>query len=230
MADAARRDGAFRITAVVPYLGYARQDRRVSPGEAVGARVIADMIHSKFDRLITVDLHEQSLEGFFSIPVEHLSAVSLLAETLQKNLPENPVLVAPDLGASKLVNKYAEILDLPVVYLYKVRKSGKEVSVRNIVGEVKGFSPILVDDMISTGGTMVKGVEALLSKQCRTDVILVASHGLFVGRELDRLSELPVNRIIVTDSISQQNRSLNFSLEVAGLQEMIADTIIRLHE
>lgn len=229
LSDAVRREGAFRVTAVVPYLGYARQDRRSCPGEPVGARVIADILNSGFDRLITVDLHEQSLEGFFSIPVEHLSAVSLLAQALQKNLPDKPVLVAPDLGASKLANKYAEILDLPVAYLYKIRKSGGEVSVRNIVGEVKGLSPILVDDMISTGGTMVKGIEALLSENCLPEVILAASHGLFVGKATEILKEFPLKKVIVTDSISQENRPPKIAIEVAELQTLIAETIVRLH-
>jgi ribose-phosphate pyrophosphokinase len=230
LSDAVRREGAFRVTAVIPYLGYSRQDRRSCSGEPVGARVIADILNSGFDRLITVDLHKQSLEGFFAIPVEHLSAVSLLAQTLQKNLPANPVLVAPDLGAAKLVNQYAEILDLPVAYLYKVRKSGKEVSVRSIVGNINGFSPILVDDMISTGGTMMKGVEALLAGHCLPDVTLVASHGLFVGKAMENLEKLPLKKVIVTDSISQENRPLEIAIEVAGLQLLIAETITRLHE
>jgi ribose-phosphate pyrophosphokinase len=140
------------------------------------------------DRIVTVDLHKPTMEGFFSVPVEHLSAIELIAENLKKILPENPVLVAPDLGAAKLANTYADILNIPVAYIYKVRESGDKVSIRNIVGDVAGYSPILVDDMISTAGTMIKAMEALLFQKCRPEINLVATHGLFVGDGPSKIS------------------------------------------
>ncbi len=228
MADAARRAGAAQVTGVIPYMGYARQDRRITTGEPVGGRVAADMLSTFLDRIVSVDLHKSTFEGFFSCPVEHLSAISLLAETIKETLPKNPVLVAPDLGAAKLVNTWADILDIPVAYIYKVRESGDKVTVRNIVGNVDGCSPILVDDMISTAGTMVKAMQALLSQSCRPDITLIATHGLFVGEGPEKILSFPVSRIIVTDSIMQTEKQLDLPVQVAGLKRLLANAIKKL--
>ncbi len=229
LADASRRGGASRITGVVPYFGYARQDRRTARGEPVGGRVAANLLSTGLDRLVTVDLHKPTLEGFFSFPVEHLSAIELLAATLKKSLPEKPVLVAPDLGAAKLANAFADILDIPVAYIYKVRESGEKVSVRNVVGDIAGTCPIIVDDMISTAGTMVKAAEALLVRICRPEITLVATHGLFVGDGPLRIGGLPVLKAIVTDSIPQDPKNFPFPLEVASLKNLVANSIKRLN-
>jgi ribose-phosphate pyrophosphokinase len=138
LADACRRDGASSITAVVPYFGYARQDRRTGRS-AIGGRAVAAMIESAgIDRVVAVDLHSASVEGFFDIPVEHLSAVPLLAERLRGSLIENSVIVAPDLGAAKLAARYASILGLPVAIVQKKRVSGTAVTVHGILGDVEG--------------------------------------------------------------------------------------------
>ncbi len=229
LSDAARRSGAAHITGVIPYLGYARQDRRSAQGEPVGGRVVANILSIGLDRIISVDLHKPTLEGFFSVPVEHLSAIELIAETLKKSLPDNPVLVAPDLGAAKLANTYADILDIPVAYIYKVRETGDKVSIRNIVGDVSGYSPILVDDMISTAGTMIRAMEALIAQKCRPEIILVATHGLFVGDGPGRIASFPVSKIIVTDSILQNKDQLPLPIHVVGLKTLLANAIRRLN-
>ncbi|MFO8082753.1 MAG: ribose-phosphate pyrophosphokinase [Desulfobacterales bacterium] len=228
LADAARRAGASQVTGVIPYLGYARQDRRTTAGEPVGGRVAADILSSGLDRIISVDLHKPTFEGFFSCPVEHLSAIPLLAETIKRSLPDNPVLVAPDLGAAKLANTYADILDIPVAYIYKVRESGEKVTIRNIVGDVADCCPILVDDMISTAGTMVKAMQALLSQSCRSDITLIATHGLFVGEGPEKILSFPVSRIVVTDSIVQTDRQPLLPIHVAGLNFLLANAIKKL--
>ncbi len=229
LSDAAKRSGATHITGVIPYLGYARQDRRSAQGEPVGGRVVADILSSGLDQIITVDLHKPTLEGFFSVPVEHLSAIELIAETLKKFLPDKPVLVAPDLGAAKLANAFADLLDIPVAYIYKVRESGEKVTIRNIVGDVSGCCPILVDDMISTAGTMIRAMEALMAQKCRPEMILVATHGLFVGESLGRISSFPVSKIIVTDSIVQNKSPFPVPVEVVGLKTLLANAIKRLN-
>jgi ribose-phosphate pyrophosphokinase len=228
LSDAARRSGAAHITGVIPYLGYARQDRRSARGEPVGGRVAADILCIGLDRIITVDLHKPTLEGFFSVPVEHLSAIDLIAEHLKRSLPDNPILVAPDLGAAKLANTYSDLLNIPVAYIYKVRESGDKVSIRNIVGDVTGCSPILVDDMISTAGTMIKAMEALISKKCSHQITLVATHGLFVGDGPRKISAFPVSKIIVTDSILQNNNQLSVPIHVVSLKTLLANAIKRL--
>lgn len=227
LADACRRAGAGRLNAVIPYFGYARQDRRSGKMVPVGARLVADLLSVRIDRIIAVDLHNQAIEGFFAIPVEHLSAVDMLAETLRQNLDEEAIVVAPDLGAVKLAQKYGDLLDLPVACLHKIRHSGEEVSVRRVIGSVKGCRPIIVDDMISTGGTVVSAVQALLEEGCRPEITVAASHGLLVGEAAKRLSELPVRRLVTTDSVLRP--ALPLPVETVSLKKVIADIIDRPH-
>lgn len=228
LADACLRGGAARLTAVVPYFGYARQDRRVHGGEPMGARLMADLLGTRLQRIVTVDLHNPAIEGFFTIPVEHLSALPLLAEALRSTRSDGQVIVAPDLGAAKLAQSYAEILDLPLAYVHKVRRSGREVSVRSVIGEVEGRAPILVDDMISTGGTMVSAIEALLERGCRSDITLAATHALLVPPALEILRDLPVRRIVATDSVPTTAGA--GEVETVSLKGLLSATIFRLHE
>jgi ribose-phosphate pyrophosphokinase len=188
LADACRRAGAAHLTTVVPYFGYARQDRRASGREPVGARLIADLCAaSGLQRLVAVDLHSAALEGFFAVPVEHLSAVALLAEAVRSLFPANTVVVAPDLGAVKLAERYGRCLHLPMAIVDKERLSGEEVRVRRVVGRVEGCPMLVVDDMISTGGTVQAAIEALLAAGCAPEVTVAVSHGLFVGPVVERL-------------------------------------------
>ena len=227
LADACRRAGARRLTAMIPYFGYARQDRRSGKMEPVGARLVADLLGIRIDRVVTVDLHNPAIEGFFAIPVEHLSAVPLLAETLRSGLDEEAILVAPDLGAVKLAQQYGDRLGLPVAYIHKIRHSGKEVSVRRVIGSVKGCRPIIVDDMISTGGTVVSAVRALLEEGCLAEVTVAVSHALLVGEAAKNLAELPIVRFVTTDSVHRSAPSL--PLETVDLKKMLAKLIKRLH-
>ncbi|HTR21499.1 MAG TPA: ribose-phosphate diphosphokinase, partial [Gemmatimonadales bacterium] len=155
LADAARRAGAARITGIVPYLGYARQDRRAGGREALGARVMADLLGSGLERVVAVDLHMPALEGFFSVPIEHLTALGVLVERLAlPEVNERGVVVAPDLGAARLADRYARALELPVAMVLKTRLGGTEVVARGVTGDVRGRVPVIVDDMISTGATV----------------------------------------------------------------------------
>lgn len=228
MADGCRRAGAARITAVVPYFGYARQDRRVASGEAVGARLVADLLATRFDRIITLDLHKPSIEGFFAIPVEHLSSVALLAEPLKEFLSDGHVLVAPDLGAVKRVQYFADLLDAPVAYVHKERFGGDKVRVRHISGQVQGRLPVLIDDMISTGGTIVSALEALLKQGCRTPATVVASHALLVNDAAAKLTAQPIGEVIATNSIRRPDTGrLAFrSVDVSGL---LSDAVKKIH-
>lgn len=229
LADAGRRAGAVRLTAVVPYFGYARQDRRAHGGEPVGGRVVADLIAaSGLDRAVAVDLHTAALEGFFAVPLEHLSAVPLLVEAVRPAVAENAVIVAPDLGAVKLAERYARALDRPVATVHKVRLSGEEVRVRGLVGEVRGRAPLVVDDMISTGGTITAAVTTLLAAGCVPEVTVVASHALLVGPAVERLRAQPIRRLVVTDSVAVP-RDLPLALEVVGLAPLLAEAIDALH-
>ncbi len=230
LADACRRAGAAHLTAVMPYFGYARQDRRASGREPVAARLIADLLQSSgLHRVMAVDLHTPALEGFFPIPLEHLSAVSLLAEAVRPRVPPNAMIVAPDLGAVKLAERYARLLHLPLAIVHKTRLSGEEVRVQNVVGDVRGRVPIVVDDMISTGGTIQAVIQALLAAGCGSeDLTVVASHGLFVGPAEERLHTVPIHRLLVTDSVARPARE-PFALQVVSLGSLLAEAITRLH-
>ncbi len=230
LADAAHRAGAARLTAVIPYFGYARQDRRVSGREAVGARLVAGLLESGglFERVVTVDLHTAAIEGFFGIPLEHLSAVPMLVESLRSHVDADGVVVAPDMGAAELAERYAEPLELPVAIVHKARIGGSEVSVGSITGEVRARKPIVVDDIIDTGGTTKAAVDALLEEGCEPEITAVASHGLFVGSAEEDLSDAPVERFIVTDSVPPPE-GLGLPLEVVSLAPLLASAIDRLH-
>lgn len=229
LADAARRAGAARLTAVIPYFGYARQDHRDETGKPVAARLIAELLSARFDRLMTVDLHNPAIEGFFAIPVEHLSAVKLLAKRLAPTAAEDTILVAPDLGAVKLAQKYARHLNLPVAYINKVRLSGEKVSVRGLIGEIGNRSAVVVDDMISTGGTILSAVDALLEGGARQPVTVAATHGLLTDRAQRKLADAAIGKIILTDSISP-SANAHPAIERVSLARMIARTIQHMHE
>ncbi len=230
MADACRRAGAVHLTAVIPYFGYARQDRRAHGREPLSVRLIADLLAtSGIQRVIAVDLHSQGVESAFAIPVEHLSAVPILAEAVRSSVSRNAVIVSPDLGAVKMAERYAKLLDLPVAIIHKTRISGAEVSIQRIVGDVRDKQVLVVDDMISTGGTIEKAIKALLEAGCLSSGIKVAaSHGLLVGPAAERLGKLPIEKIYASNSLPTPDR-FPLPIEVRSLAGLLAETIQRLH-
>lgn len=226
LADACRRAGAARLTAVVPYFGYARQDRRARGREAVGAAVVANLIEAAgFSRILAIDLHAPAIEGVFRIPVEHLSAVPLLAASLRPT-PDS-VIVAPDLGAAKLAERYAALLHLPVVVLHKTRVTGSDVSLHGIIGDITDRAPIIIDDMITTGGTIEAAARGLLAAGCQPHLSIAVSHGLFVGPAIARLHALPIRQLATTDSVEPSHVPAHF--RVVPLAPLLADAIRRLN-
>lgn len=227
LADAARRGGATTVTAVVPYLGYARQDRRERGREALGARVVAELLGaSRIDRLVCVDLHSRAVEGCFPWPVEHASGVPALAERL-KGLGDDAVIVSPDLGAVKRAEAVARPLGLPVAVVHKQRLSGETVAARGVVGQVQGKHAVVVDDMISTAGTIEAAVHAVLEAGARPQVTVVATHGLFVGPAPERLKSLPLSRVLVTDTLPTPPLP-GVPLEVVTIAPALAEVLRRL--
>jgi ribose-phosphate pyrophosphokinase len=229
LGDACRRAGAARVTAVIPYFGYARQDRRASGREPVSARLVADLLQTGgFDRVVAVDLHTTALEGFFAIPLEHLTVVPLLAEAARTGLAPHSVVVAPDLGAVKLAERYGALLLQPVAFVHKTRLSGTEVRAGAVIGDVRDRAPVIVDDMISTGGTIAAAVGALLEAGAVPDVSVVATHALLVGPALQRLAALPLRRLIATDTVIPQAGPA-VPLEVASVAPLLAEAVDHLH-
>jgi ribose-phosphate pyrophosphokinase len=228
LADACRRAGARRVTALVPYVGLARQDRRVSGGEPVGARVMADIVGTgSIDRLVAMDLHSRAVEGCFRIPVEHVSAVEALAGRLSQAKRPPSVVVSPDLGAVKLAERYARILNLPVAVVHKQRLSGSEVSARGVMGDVRGLAPIVIDDMISTGGTIAAAIDSLLEAGSAKHVTVCATYSFLVGPAIDRLRTLPIERFLTTDAIPPP-AGVPWQVEVVSVAPVMAEAVRRL--
>ena len=224
LLDACRRARATRVTAVVPYFGYARQDRRTAAGQALGAAVVADAIAAAgADRLIVVDPHTPSLEAQFRIPVETLSAVA----TLSGELPHGAVVVAPDLGAVKLAERYASVLGGSVAIVRKQRESGSAVSALDIAGDVHGRPVVIIDDMISTGATIEAAVELLRERGAAPGIVVAATHGLLVHAAASRLHELELRSVFVTDTVA--TKTAGTFIRVCSIAPTLADAIARLH-
>ncbi|MBI2365470.1 MAG: ribose-phosphate pyrophosphokinase [Deltaproteobacteria bacterium] len=230
LADACRRAGATHLTAVIPYFGYARQDRRAHGREPVSTRLVADLIAAScIERVVVVDFHSHAVESAFAIPVEHVSAIPILADAIRPSVHKDAVVVSPDLGAVKMAERYAKLLDLSVAIIHKSRISGAEVTVQRIVGDVRDREIVVVDDMITTGATIEKAILALLEAGCSSSGIkVVASHGLFVGNAVDRLTRLPIEKIYVSDSVPAPER-FPLPIQVSSLTALLAETIQRLH-
>jgi ribose-phosphate pyrophosphokinase len=229
LLDACRRSGAARVTAVVPYFGYARQDRRNRDGEAVGARVIADALATAgAQRLVIVDPHTVAVEAMCAIPVEMLTAVPGLAAALPPSAGSDAVVVAPDLGAVPLAEHYAALLGASVAVVRKTRVNGTQVHAEELTGNVEDRATIIVDDMISTGGTIEAAVGVLLHHRAASEIILVATHGLFTNNATERLAALPLSQLLITDSLPQQITS-TLPIQVHSIAPLLADALGRLH-
>ncbi len=227
LGDAAVRAGASTVVAVVPYFGYARADRRQGEGQPLAGRLAADLIGAAgFARMIAVDLHAPAIEGFFRMPVEHLDPLPALIAALRPILPPHAVVVSPDLGGAKRADAIGRSLGLPVAIVHKQRHSGTAVSALRITGEVSGLAPVLVDDMLSTGGTIAAAIGALRDHGALEEVTVAATHGLFAAGAHARLSP-SVARFVVTDTVPPPVAP---NVIVAGIAELLAEAIRRLHE
>jgi ribose-phosphate pyrophosphokinase len=230
LADACRRAGAAHLTAVIPYFGYARQDRRSRGREPVSIRLVADLINaSGLKRVVVVDFHGHAVESAFGIPVEHVSAMPILADAVRPSVHKDTIVVSPDIGAVKMAERYAKLLGLSVALIHKSRISGAEVSVQRIVGDVRGREVLVADDMISTGATIEKAIKALIEAGCSASGVKVsASHVLLVGPAAERLGKLPIEKIYASDSVPTPNR-FPLPLQISSLASLLAETIQRLH-
>ncbi|MBI4487346.1 MAG: ribose-phosphate pyrophosphokinase [Acidobacteria bacterium] len=228
LADACRRAGAGRLTGIIPYFGYARQDRRAGR-RSLGARVAADAIATAgFDRLVLVDAHTPAIEGFFAVPIEHLTAAPLLARALGAVLPEHSVVVAPDLGAVKLAREYARLLHLPMAIVHKTRLDGEAVEAKAVMGNVAGRAPLVIDDMLSTGATMEAAVGALRGAGAVDPVTLAVTHALLVGQAATLLPALGLARIVATDTV-ERDGTATLRIATESLAPLIAGAIRHLH-
>jgi ribose-phosphate pyrophosphokinase len=228
LADACHRSGAASVSAIAPYLGYARQDRIAKEGQPLGAKVLAEALGAgRFAQVVGVDLHSPVIASCVPGSLVHLTAVSTVVETLRPHVRQDSVVVSPDLGAVKLAEAYARPLGLPLAVVHKVRVSGAEIAVQGVVGDVRGRRPILVDDMISTGATVAAAIDALLADGCQEEVTVAATHGLFVGEAVGRLSRPELLRTVTSDSLPLPDH-VPERHELARLAPLLAEAIRRL--
>jgi len=227
LADACRRAGAARITAVMPYFGYARADKRQGCREPITARVIADLLEAvRIDHVVTVDLHAPQIEGFFHLPVDSLTAMPTICRALGDRLPSDAVVVSPDVGRTRLATQYAQCLGARLVVLYKQRKSGTETKVTHVIGDVSNRSCLIVDDIISTGGTLAESVTALLEAGARPEIIISATHGLLLQGARDNLDHPAIREVLVTDTVPVREQNWP-KLNVISIAPLIAGALQR---
>ncbi len=227
IADACRRADAARIVAIVPYFGYARSDRRDGRRTPIMASLVSNLLErAGIDHVVVVDAHTPALEGFFRVPVDNLTAIPALAEALRSRVGADGVIVAPDLGALRLANRYSASLVLPVAVCHKRRTGGSEVSVSRITGDVAGRRAIIIDDMISTGGTIAESVRVLREAGVLPDIVVAATHAVFAPGALEKMSRAGVGTLLVTDSIEPRGDTTSrLDAEVVSIAPLVATAI-----
>ncbi|HXC25842.1 MAG TPA: ribose-phosphate pyrophosphokinase [Gemmatimonadaceae bacterium] len=229
MIDAARRASAARITVVMPYYGYSRQDRKDQPRVAIGAKLVANMIQSAgADRVLGVDFHQHQLQGFFDIPVDHLYAVPVFYAHYKKKQLHDLVVVAPDVGSAKMARGFAKRMDATFAIIDKRRPRANVSEVVNVVGDVDGRDCLLVDDMIDTAGTMCEAVNALKKLGAR-DVYICATHALLSGPAVERLRAAPVTEVAVTDTVAIPVERQFETLKILSVGELLSKAIRYIH-
>ncbi len=229
LIDAARRASAARITAVIPYFGYARQDRKDQPRVALGAKLFANMVTTAgADRVLAIDFHQHQLQGFFDIPVDHLYAAPVLTRYFREKGMVNPVVVAPDVGAAKMARGFAKRLNATIGIIDKRRPTANVSEVLHVIGEVEGRDCLLADDMIDTAGTMSESIRALKERGAR-NVYCCATHALLSGPAIERLSSSPATEIVVTDTIAIPEEKRFPQLTVLSVGGLIANAIRYTH-
>ncbi len=232
MIDAAKRASAKNITAVCPYYGYARQDRKSTGREPITAKLVADLLQAAgADRVISVDLHSGQIQGFFDLPFDHLTAAPVLEEYLRSRLAEEVVIVAPDSGRVKVAERYAQGLNADLALVHKRRPHGtyNQVEVRHVVGEVEDRHCVIIDDMIDTASTICAAAERLADSGA-AEIWAMATHGVFSDPAADRLEKAPISRVVVTDTLPIPKDRQFDKLEVLSVAKIIADAIYAVFE
>ena len=229
LIDAAKRASAARVTAVVPYFGYGRQDRKDQPRVAIGAKLVANLIVAAgADRVLSIDFHQHQIQGFFDIPVDHLYAAPVLTKFFLHLELEDPVVVAPDVGSAKMARGFAKRLHASFAIIDKRRPEANEAEVLNVVGDVEGKTCLIVDDMIDTAGTLSNAVYALKDRGAKA-VYGGATHALFSGKAVERLSAAPLEEMVVTNTIHVPEERRFEGLRILSVGDLLAKAIDHIH-
>lgn len=228
LLDTLRRASAGRITTVMPYYGYARKDRKDEGRVPISAKVVANsLVSAGAQRLLTLDMHAAQIQGFFDIPVDHLYAKPVLMKAVRELGIQNPVVVTPDVGGIKMARSWAKALSADLAIVDKRRISGSEIAVEHVIGQVEGRNVIIVDDMISTGGSISEAA-AIVRRHGARQIVLAASHAVLCGPAVQRLDACPADKILVTDSIPRRGVNPR-ALEVVSIASLLARAIHNIH-
>ncbi len=227
MVDAAKRASAKRIIAVLPYFGFARQDRKDQPRVPIGSKLVANMLTAAgVSRVMTMDLHADQIQGFFEVPVDHLYASAVFSEAIKSlNLP-NLIMASPDMGGSKRAYAYAKHLECEVVVCYKQRKKANKIDKMFVIGDVEGKDVMLVDDMVDTAGTLTKAADLMMAKGANS-VRAICTHPILSGEAYDRIENSALTELIITDTIPLKRES--DKLRVVSVAELFAKVIYKVH-
>jgi len=232
MVDAARRASAKRITVVCPFYGYGRQDRKAEGREPITAKLVANLFTvAGAARLVSVDLHSGQIQGFFDGPVDHLTAMPVLVDWMASNLEGDVTVVSPDAGRAKVAERYANVLgaDLAIVHKRHVKGVKNAVEAGEVVGDVEGRTCVLIDDMIDTGGTLVAAADAVAA-QGAAHVLAAATHGLFSGPAIERISGSSIEKVVVTNTLPLPPEKQIDKIEVVSIAKVIADALSAVFE
>jgi len=228
--DALKRASARSITAVIPHFGYARQDKKSASREPISAKLIADLLTTAgIDRIITMDLHSDQIQGFFNLPVDHLAAMPVLASYIKDKNLKDPVVVAPDTGRAKTAKKLSDRIGAPLVILHKTRPEHQKAEIMHIVGDVKGKTPIIIDDMIDTAGTATGGVDILRKQGCIDEIYFVSTHGILSGPAVEKINAAKFAEVVVTDTLPTADKKIK-GLKVVSVAPIFAEAIKRSYE
>ena len=228
--DALKRASAWRITAVMPYYGYGRQDRKVQPRVPITARLVADLLTAAgVHRVVTMDLHAGQIQGFFTTPVDHLYAAPVLLQYFQERMLGEAVVVSPDAGGVERARAFAKRLDTSLAFIDKRRTGPNEARVMHIVGEVEGRDVIIVDDMIDTGGTLTQAVPALLEKGAKR-IFASCTHPVLSGAAVERIEESALEEVVVTNTIPLSEGRHSKKLSVLSVAPLLGEAISRIHK
>ena len=230
--DALRRASAGRITAVMPYFGYARQDRKARPRDPITAKLVADIITSAgADRVLTVDLHAAQIQGFFDIPVDHLEGGSILCKYFKEMMGKNPndfVVVSPDVGSVARARKVATKLNVPMAIIDKRRPKANQVEIMNVIGDVKGKTCLLVDDLIDTAGTICQGAEALYKTGAK-EIYACCTHAVLSGPAMERIEKSPIKKLVILDTIHMPEEKRIEKIEILSVAHLLAKAIENIY-
>lgn len=230
MVDALKRSSPDKITAVIPYYGYCRQDKKTKPREPITAKLVANMIETAgVDRIIMFDLHVAQVQGFFDIPSDNLEVVPLFADYIADQKLKNIVVVSPDAGGAARARYFGKVLDAPIAIVDKRRPQPNVAEVQNVIGDVKGKTAILVDDLVDTAGTIVEAAKILIKFGAK-EVYAFATHGIFSSPAIERIKESQLKEVVVTNTVEIPKEKMISKLKIISIAPLLAENVKRTHE